>query len=98
MELGLRHKRALVTGSSAGLGRAIAEMLAAEGASVVVHGRDADRHKRLFPRSAPTAVKRPPYSATSRPTTAPQPSRTPRARSTSWSTTPATTTVRPGRN
>ena len=43
MELGLRHKRALVTGSSAGLGRAIAEMLAAEGASVVVHGRDADR-------------------------------------------------------
>ncbi|WP_431239450.1 SDR family NAD(P)-dependent oxidoreductase [Mycolicibacterium aichiense] len=43
MELGLAHKRALVTGSSAGLGRAIAEMLAAEGASVVVHGRDADR-------------------------------------------------------
>lgn len=43
MELGLAHKRALVTGSSAGLGRAIAEMLAAEGASVVVHGRDVDR-------------------------------------------------------
>ncbi|PND55618.1 short-chain dehydrogenase [Mycobacterium sp. ENV421] len=43
MELGLAHKRALVTGSSAGLGRAIAEMLAAEGVSVVVHGRDADR-------------------------------------------------------
>ena len=43
MELGLAHKRALVTGSSAGLGRSIAEMLAAEGVSVVVHGRDADR-------------------------------------------------------
>lgn len=43
MELGLAHKRALITGSNAGLGRAIAEMLAAEGASVVVHGRDAVR-------------------------------------------------------
>jgi len=43
VELGLAHRRALVTGSSAGLGRAIAEMLASEGASVVVHGRDADR-------------------------------------------------------
>ena len=43
MEMGLKGRRALVTGSSAGLGRAIAEMLAAEGASVVVHGRDAER-------------------------------------------------------
>lgn len=43
MELGLAGKRALVTGSSAGLGRAIAEMLASEGVSVIVHGRDADR-------------------------------------------------------
>ena len=40
MEMGLAGKRAMVTGSSAGLGRAIAEMLAAEGASVVVQGRD----------------------------------------------------------
>ena len=40
MEMGLAGRRAMVTGSSAGLGRAIAEMLAAEGASVVVHGRD----------------------------------------------------------
>jgi 3-oxoacyl-[acyl-carrier protein] reductase len=43
MEMGLNGRRALVTGSSAGLGRAIAEMLAAEGASVVVHGRDSER-------------------------------------------------------
>ena len=41
--MGLKGRRALVTGSSAGLGRAIAELLAAEGASVLVHGRDAGR-------------------------------------------------------
>ncbi|MGA5465057.1 SDR family NAD(P)-dependent oxidoreductase [Mycobacterium sp. NPDC050041] len=41
--MGLTGKRALITGSSAGLGRAVAEMLAAEGASVIVHGRDPDR-------------------------------------------------------
>ncbi len=33
MDMGLSGKRALVTGSSAGLGRAIGELLAAEGAS-----------------------------------------------------------------
>jgi NAD(P)-dependent dehydrogenase (short-subunit alcohol dehydrogenase family) len=43
MDLGLDGRRALVTGSSAGLGEAIAERLAAEGAAVVVHGRDAER-------------------------------------------------------
>ncbi|OBF41006.1 short-chain dehydrogenase [Mycobacterium sp. ACS1612] len=43
MDMGLAGKRALISGSSAGLGRAIAEALAAEGASVVVHGRDAER-------------------------------------------------------
>lgn len=43
MDLGLTGKRALVTGSSAGLGEAIARLLAAEGAAVVVHGRNAER-------------------------------------------------------
>lgn len=43
MELNLKGKRALVTGSSSGLGEAIARLLAAEGAEVVVHGRDEAR-------------------------------------------------------
>jgi len=43
MELDLKDKRALVTGSSSGIGVAIAEMLAAEGASVVINGRDPGR-------------------------------------------------------
>ncbi|MFT3766988.1 MAG: SDR family NAD(P)-dependent oxidoreductase [Minicystis sp.] len=43
MELNLSNKRALVTGSSSGLGEAIAKLLAREGASVVVHGRDERR-------------------------------------------------------
>ena len=43
MQMGLTGKQVLVTGSSSGLGRAIAEMLAAEGASVAVHGRDRTR-------------------------------------------------------
>jgi NAD(P)-dependent dehydrogenase (short-subunit alcohol dehydrogenase family) len=43
MNLGLAGKRALVSGSTLGIGRAIAETLAAEGASVIVNGRDPDR-------------------------------------------------------
>jgi 3-oxoacyl-[acyl-carrier protein] reductase len=43
MDLQLKGKRALVTGSSSGLGKAIALELAAEGVSVVVHGRDRAR-------------------------------------------------------
>jgi NAD(P)-dependent dehydrogenase (short-subunit alcohol dehydrogenase family) len=43
MDLGLTGKRALVTGSSSGIGGEIARFLAAEGAAVVVHGRDEAR-------------------------------------------------------
>jgi 3-oxoacyl-[acyl-carrier protein] reductase len=43
MDLGLKGRGALVCGSSQGLGRAIADALAAEGADVVVNGRSADK-------------------------------------------------------
>ncbi|MBW9116454.1 SDR family NAD(P)-dependent oxidoreductase [Rhizobium cauense] len=47
MDLKLEGKRALVTGSTAGLGEAIVKMLAAEGAAVVVHGRDESRARSI---------------------------------------------------
>ncbi|MBK9081754.1 MAG: SDR family oxidoreductase [Rhizobiales bacterium] len=43
MDLGLKGRKAIVCGSSRGLGRACAEALAEAGASVVVNGRDAAR-------------------------------------------------------
>jgi NAD(P)-dependent dehydrogenase (short-subunit alcohol dehydrogenase family) len=43
MDLGLRDKSCLVTGSTAGIGLETARMLVAEGAHVTVTGRDADR-------------------------------------------------------
>ena len=43
MDLKLKNKRALVTGSSAGIGFAIAQLLSREGAVVVVNGRSVDR-------------------------------------------------------
>ena len=43
MDLQLQNKRALVTGSTAGIGFAIAQSLAREGASVILNGRSAAR-------------------------------------------------------
>ncbi|MEG3088164.1 SDR family NAD(P)-dependent oxidoreductase [Sphingomonas sp. PB4P5] len=47
MDLQLNHKTALVTGSSKGIGEAIAMALAREGAAVVVHGRDQEQARRV---------------------------------------------------
>ena len=43
MDLKLKGKKALVTGSTAGIGFAIADVLAREGASVIVNGRTQER-------------------------------------------------------
>jgi NAD(P)-dependent dehydrogenase (short-subunit alcohol dehydrogenase family) len=50
MDLGLRGKLALVTGSTQGIGYATAKLLAAEGARVIVNGRRADLVKRAVSR------------------------------------------------
>jgi 3-oxoacyl-[acyl-carrier protein] reductase len=43
MDLGLKGRKALVLGSSQGLGHAIAKSLAAEGADVIISGRSAEK-------------------------------------------------------
>ena len=47
MDLQLGGRRALVTGSSSGIGEAIAHMLTEEGAKVVVHGRNRERAEKV---------------------------------------------------
>jgi NAD(P)-dependent dehydrogenase (short-subunit alcohol dehydrogenase family) len=43
VDLQLKGKRAFVSGSSSGIGKAIALMLAGEGCDIGVHGRDKAR-------------------------------------------------------
>ena len=47
MEFGLSGKNVLVTGSTKGLGRAIAEVMAEEGANVIVSGRNEEEAVKL---------------------------------------------------
>jgi NAD(P)-dependent dehydrogenase (short-subunit alcohol dehydrogenase family) len=47
MDLALKGRRVLVTGSSSGIGEAIVRMLTEEGAAVVVHGRNRDRAEKI---------------------------------------------------
>ncbi|MCS7460952.1 SDR family oxidoreductase [Paenibacillus doosanensis] len=60
MDMGLRNKTALVTGSTRGIGKAIAVELAREGADVLVNGRNRDEVERTvselkseFPSTSP---------------------------------------------
>ena len=47
MDLQLKDKRALITGSTSGIGEAIARTLAAEGVAVVIHGRSEKSARRV---------------------------------------------------
>ena len=60
MDMGLKNKTALVTGSTRGIGRAIAIELAKEGVNVLINGRNGEEVERIvnemkldFPNTAP---------------------------------------------
>ncbi len=48
MDLHLKNKKVLVTGSSSGIGKAIAKAIAKEGAQVMVHGRNEQRANNIM--------------------------------------------------
>jgi NAD(P)-dependent dehydrogenase (short-subunit alcohol dehydrogenase family) len=54
MDLGLKHRRVLVTGGSQGIGKAIARGFLAEGAEVVIVARDHERLEAAVAELAPT--------------------------------------------
>jgi len=58
MDLQLEDKRALVTGSTAGIGRAIAGALLQEGAAVIVNGRTEKRVDAAVKKTARTLERR----------------------------------------
>ena len=47
MDLGLRNKNVLITGSTNGLGKSIAKIMAEEGANVIISGRNETAAKQL---------------------------------------------------
>ena len=59
MDLRLEGKRALVTGSSSGMGRAIAVTLGQEGAALIVTGRDGARAEETATAKLLLAIWRP---------------------------------------
>ncbi|MEO0375983.1 MAG: SDR family NAD(P)-dependent oxidoreductase [Cyanobacteria bacterium P01_A01_bin.17] len=56
MDLQLTNKRALVTGSTAGIGFAIAKTLAAEGADVIINGRSQESVDGAIAKLTPTSA------------------------------------------
>ena len=54
----LKGKTALVTGSTDGVGRVVAERLGKAGARVLVHGRDRERGERVAADIGRAAVRR----------------------------------------
>lgn len=46
MDLGLKGKNVLITGSTSGVGQASAEIFAMEGANVIISGRNQKKQKK----------------------------------------------------